>query len=147
MTIMKMRTCLRRRQSKSTIHATIMIRQPTMKVGFFESITCNNFNCLADNYNQLIGDLSKEKPKRATPVKKREVKPRVKYTEYDLIGPKGLVALKRTFEGYKLPSDGKAPASVLLKFLCTLISTIFSSMTRMTSFKRWNCGLIVSSRV
>jgi hypothetical protein len=43
--------------------------------------------------------------------KQRETKPRVKYTEFDVIGPKGLKALKSSFEDFKPSADGKAPVS------------------------------------
>jgi hypothetical protein len=55
--------------------------------------------------------LAKEQNKTLVVPKKRETKPRFKYTEYDLIGPKGLVTLKKTFEDHKLTTDGKAPVS------------------------------------
>lgn len=64
------------------------------------------------DHNKLVVDSEKTQLNIVKPaVSKRETKPRLKYSEYDLIGPKGLVALKRTFEDYKLPTNGKAPVS------------------------------------
>jgi hypothetical protein len=42
------------------------------------------------------------------PAKRKQA---VKYTEHDLVGPKGLSALRNLFEEYKLKTDGKAPVS------------------------------------
>ncbi|KAI6175442.1 hypothetical protein M3Y97_00689500 [Aphelenchoides bicaudatus] len=65
----------------------------------------------AIEYDQLVDDMAKKQPQNAAVgAKQRESKPRLKYTEFDLIGPKGLTALKGIFEDYKLPTDGKTPA-------------------------------------
>ncbi|KAI6222102.1 TIMELESS-interacting protein [Aphelenchoides besseyi] len=59
-------------------------------------------------YDKFVGDLAARQEKNARE-RKRELKPRFKYTQRELIGPKGLVALRKSFEDFELPTDGKSP--------------------------------------
>lgn len=67
-------------------------------------------NFLVLDVAEILENVAEEAKKVA--VKKREYKPRILYREGDLIGPKGLQALRKEFEGYQPPTGGRNPVSV-----------------------------------